>query len=256
MRTSIDINCDIGERGASGLADDIALLDYVSSVNIACGGHAGDEETMAAIVNAAEPKGIAIGAHPGLADRKNFGRIPMSLTQVQIENLVFEQVRVLQSTAADRRLTLSHVKPHGALYHMAESDQGVAEAICTAVLGIAPCLSIYGRSGGRLVVTARKRGVLAVDEIFGDRAYRSDGLLVARTEPGAVIAEPIWTAKRIRCWLETGTMETVDGVQIPLPGDTICVHSDSPAALQNARAIHDAAVAAGLVVVAPSVKLS
>lgn len=224
LHRDVDINCDMGE----GMPTDSIIMPYVSSVNIACGYHAGDHNTMARTVALALEHGVSIGAHPGLPDRSGFGRRAMSLSAEEIRSLVLYQVGALWGIVSAAGGRLTHVKPHGALYHMAEADPSVAGAIVSAVYSLDPALTLVGLSGGRLVDTASASGLTIAHEVFADREYRADGSLVPRGEAGALINDAHVSAARIANLLRTGRLTTVSGDELRLRCDTVCIHGDSP----------------------------
>lgn len=242
----IDLNADLGE----GFATDAEMLKWVSSANIACGWHAGDADTMAATVDAAASRAVAIGCHPGLPDRANFGRLPMDLTSSQVFNLTLAQIGALAAFASTWARRLAHVKPHGALYWMAERSDDYALAVVDAVRAFDPRLAVVGLAGGNLVAVASRRGVLGVPEVFADRAYKRNGALVDRAQPGATIADAAAAAERMARWVETGRMPAVDGAQVEVAAQTICVHGDSPEALGIAAAVRQRLEAMGIEIVA------
>lgn len=250
MRTSIDINCDIGERGMEGAPADLELLPFISSVNVACGGHAGDPETMAAIVRAAMARGVAVGAHPGYADRANFGRVAIPMTADETYAMVAGQIGDLKAVAMGCRYEGPwHVKPHGALYHVAERGSEVSRAILRAAVDVLGFCDVYALSGGAVARLARQSSHLRVlEEVFADRAYLPNGNLAPRTAEGAVITDPAVAAQRVAHWLETGEMEAVGGGSVLLSGDTICIHSDSPGAHETAQAVYEKVTALSLTV--------
>src|SRR5579875_2157554 len=227
---TMDLNADIGE----GCSDDLALMRIVTSVNVACGGHAGDERTMRETVRAAITAGVAIGAHPSFPDRDGFGRRVLPRTPEEICHDVREQTARLQAIARDEGAELTHVKPHGALYNLAARDRAVAEAIARAVRDLDARLALVGLMGGAQIAAARRFGLRAIREAFADRAYRADGTLVPREHPGAVLDDPRLAAAQAVRITERGDAET------------ICVHGDTPHALEIARAVRDALHAAGI----------
>ena len=244
----IDVNCDIGE----GFEHDADLLTMVSSANIACGYHAGDHNTMAATVAAAAVNAAAIGAHPGLPDRENFGRREMAIEPEDVHNLVLAQIGALWAIARAQGRALSHVKPHGALYHMAERDTAVAAAIVQAVVDFDPRIAVMGLSGGQLARCAEDRGARAIHEVFADRAYAPGGMLVARSDPRALIRDGAKAADRIASLIAGDGIAAVDGSRLDLRADTVCIHSDRPGAARFALeftrrlAWHGMAVARGM----------
>ena len=187
-RSVIDLNCDMGE----GMATDAAIFPFISSANIACGGHAGDADTMRRTVELALQHGVAIGAHPSYPDRENFGRVDIlgvSLRPVDLAGLLFEQLHRLQSICREFGVRLRHVKPHGALYNRAAVDVAVSTLIVRAIADLDDSLLVYGLSGSVLGSVAETMGVRYVSEVFADRTYRADGTLTSRSEPGALIAD-------------------------------------------------------------------
>lgn len=247
----VDLNCDIGEEDGEGLdlsAAEEALLDAVTSVNIACGFHAGGHNRMAALTRASTARKVAAGAHPSLPDREGFGRREMSLDPREIYNIVLYQIGALAAFARAAGTTVAHVKPHGALYHMAEKDEKVAEAIASAVRDALPAATIVGQSGGTLVDAAAKLRLRGAHEVFADRAYRPDGTLQPRDRPGALITDPVKAASRIAGLLRTGTIEAIDGSMLTLAADTVCLHGDSPRAPEFARILRQSLREAGVTV--------
>ena len=227
---AIDLNADLGE----GCGDDEAILAFVTSANVACGMHAGDRFTMEATVRAALRRGVRIGAHPSYPDREHFGRAPMTRSPEEIEADVAQQVATLDAIARAQGATLSHVKAHGALYNEAARNRGVADAISRAVGAHDPRLAVVGLAGGAQIASARAHGLRAIGELFADRAYRDDGTLVPRGEPGAVIEDVGAAVMQALALARSGK------------GETICLHGDGPHALAFARAIRAALETEGL----------
>lgn len=221
---TIDLNADLGEGGSQ----DAALMALASSVNIACGGHAGDEKTMRTAITSAVAAGVAIGAHPGYEDRANFGRMPMNLSPAEVTEMVGRQIGLLATLAAQAGAMIHHVKPHGALYNQADRDPELAAAIAEAVNRILPGCRFYVPPGGALAAAGTKAGLTVRAEGFVDRFYQADGSLVPRGDDGALIDDPdaaVSQALRIACQQE---VITKDGTPVPLPAQTLCVHGDSP----------------------------
>ncbi len=245
----IDLNCDIGESfGRYTLGDDAAMLDVVTSANVACGLHASDPSVMQATVALAAQKGVAVGAHPGYPDLQGFGRRVMALTPSEIEATVLYQIGALAGFARAAGAPLVHVKPHGALYNVAARDLAVAEAIARAVAAFDPKLIVVALPDSALLYAARTAGLRVACEGFADRAYCEDGSLVPRTEPGAVIHVPaLATARAIRM-VTQGEVEAITGKVVPLRIDTLCIHGDTPGAVAIAAALRAALEAAGVVV--------
>lgn len=229
----IDLNCDLGE----GAANDNALLDVVTSANVACGAHAGDPETMRRTVAAATARGVAVGAHPGFPDRKNFGRAPLAFPGAEIRHLVVDQVRALQAITGTNGIPLQHVKPHGALYNMAATDRGLAEAIAEAVAECDPTLVLLGLAGSELIAAGRVAGLRTAAEAFADRTYEADGTLTPRSEPSAVIRDVGRALDQAIGLVTERKATTRGGYEIVVEAETICIHGDTPGAPKFARAI-------------------
>lgn len=253
-RRQIDINGDLGEWDGGGALppDDVALMRHLTSVNVACGGHAGDAASMRATVAAALERGIAIGAHPSFPDRAGFGRRPMRLPAAEIRRTVAGQIERLAEIAAAAGARVAHVKPHGALYHLAAADADVAGAVADAVAGVDDTLMVVARSGGRLVAEATRRGLATVSEVFCDRAYEASGGLVPRGIPGSLLTDPLAAAARLLGMLRDGTVEAIDGTRVAVTPETACIHGDTPGAAPFAAALRAALAAAGIAVQAPT----
>ena len=215
----IDLNCDLGE----GSGHDAVLMPLITSANIACGAHAGDLATMRETVALAQRHGVAIGAHPGFADRENFGRRDLALTPAEIRTTVREQIVMLRSISPVR-----HVKPHGALYNMAARDATVAEAITSAVHEIDPLLIVFALANSELARASVNRGLRVSNEVFADRTYRRDGSLTPRSEPGAVIHDERVAVAQVLRIIREGVVRATDGTDIAIVADTVCVHGDGP----------------------------
>ena len=238
---TIDLNADLGEGGAN----DAALIALASSANIACGGHAGDEETMRAAIAACLAAGVAIGAHPGYEDREHFGRREMPMEPAAVAEMVVRQVSRLAALAGG---AIHHVKPHGALYNQADRDRSLAEAVAEGVVRSAPGCEFYVPPGGALAAAGEAAGLIVRPEGFADRRYRENGTLVPRGEPGAVIEdadEAVAQALQIAC---AARVETVAGAWFPLPARTLCVHGDSPQSVALLRAVRATLEAAGFTI--------
>lgn len=231
---SVDLNCDMGE----GYPNDAALMDYVSSVNIACGFHAGDDATMRTTVKAAIEKGVAIGAHPSYPDRENFGRTAISLAPDEIREIVTEQIQILQAVCDADGGKLTHVKPHGALYNHSAKDPAIAAAIAQAVRDHDPKLILFGLSGSVSIGEAQKIGLQTASEAFADRTYRSDGSLTPRSEANALIIDTVVAAEQAFRMISNGCVIAAGGELVAIDADTICIHGDGEHALDFAAAIH------------------
>ncbi|WP_274365379.1 LamB/YcsF family protein [Paenibacillus thermotolerans] len=247
MKRYMDINCDLGESfGVYRLGEDEQILDYVTSANVACGFHAGDPSTMRRTVEACLAKGVAVGAHPGLRDLEGFGRRTMAIGAEEVYELVLYQLGALGAFVRSAGAELRHVKPHGALYHMAESVPGVAEAIVKAAVAYDRTLCVYGMASGRLAASAQSAGLPVVHEAFADRAYASASQLAPRTAPGAVLADASAAAEQAVSIAVKGAVRTIGGREESLKADTLCIHSDSAHALTIARRVHQALLNEGV----------
>lgn len=246
---SIDLNCDMGESSSLYVYDiekDIALMQYLSSVNLACGYHAGDAHTMHRLVETAMDKRIAIGAHPSFPDRENFGRTNMMLSSSEVYDIVLYQLGALYAFVKVKGGTIHHVKPHGALYNMAAKDQGLADAICKAIADFDETLILYGLAGSKLITAANAIGLTTASEIFSDRTYQDDGSLTSRTMPDALIEDEQLAISQVLQIVKTGMVKTLSGKNISLKAETICVHGDGKHALEFARNIHMVLVENGI----------
>ncbi|MEM8921108.1 MAG: 5-oxoprolinase subunit PxpA [Pseudomonadota bacterium] len=231
---AIDLNADLGE----GCGDDAAMLDIVSSANIACGGHAGDKETMIRTARLALKRGVAIGAHPGFPDKENFGRKRLDVSMDEIHDLVVSQVRTFAAHAHSVGASLTYLKLHGALANWAAQDEGVADTVVAALDALSPMpMAVLAISGSTLEQVARDAGRRTFSEIFADRGYTPDGQLVPRGSPEAVIERPDEARARLEHFFDTGEMPTAGGGYVRLSAHSICVHGDSENAIEMARAI-------------------
>jgi 5-oxoprolinase (ATP-hydrolysing) subunit A len=229
----VDLNADLGE----GCGNDEALLDLVSSANIACGWHAGSPSIMRQAVRWAVHKGVAIGAHPSFNDPENFGRAEMDVPPADVYAGVLYQLGALGAIAHAEGGRIAHVKPHGALYNMAARDIELADAIVAAVRDYDASIAVFGLANGRLVEATRNAGLPAIEEVFADRGYRADGSLVPRKEPGALLEDEEEVLERTYEMIRDRRVKSVDGRWVPLNPQTICLHGDGPHALAFARRI-------------------
>lgn len=245
--TSIDLNSDLGEGfGPWTMGDDAAMLSLVTSANVACGGHAGDAETMYATCRIAAANGVVVGAHPGYVDREGFGRRIIPMRPDEIGRMVLTQVGALAAIARLAGTEVRYVKPHGALGNLAAANAEVAKGIVDALQTAFPTLAILAISGTQLELVARAAGVDVYSEIFADRAYQPDGQLVPRSQPGAVIHDPEAAAERLIAFVEHGRMAVMGAEPIPLDAHSICVHGDTPGAVGMARHVRQELIGAGL----------
>lgn len=236
----IDINSDMGEGfGRYTLGDDEALMQYISSANIACGFHAGDPRIMERVVAGAARRGIGIGAHVGFPDLVGFGRRNVDATPEEIRTDIIYQLGALDAFCRVCGTKLRHVKPHGALYLMAVNNAEVSTAIVEAVKAYDPNLTLVVLPHSETERIAREKGLPVALEIFGDRTYNSDGTLVSRRRPDAVIHDVDEVVRRVVRMVKEGKVRTIDGQDIDMTGDTVCVHSDTPGAVQLAKAIRE-----------------
>jgi UPF0271 protein len=243
---SVDLNSDMGEGfGDWRMGDDAAILDIVTSANVACGYHAGDPEIMAATFALAREKGVSIGAHPGFPDLWGFGRRAIPFTPGEIERLVAYQIGAAQAMAAYAGHRITYVKAHGALANLAVVDAEVGRAICNAIRAVDPSLVSLSIALGQQERIAREMGLTVASEVFADRAYEADGQLVNRKKPGAVIQDADTAAARVVRMVAAGAIETVAGT-LDTPIHSICVHSDTPDAVALAARVRAALETAGI----------
>lgn len=233
---AIDLNSDLGESfGAWSMGDDCAMLDVVTSANVACGFHAGDPAGILRTLKAAAAKNVTIGAHVAYPDKVGFGRRNMDLTSDELTADVIYQIGALQGLAKAAGTSVRYVKPHGALYNTIAHDRRQALAVIAAIRAIDPTLILVALAGSELIEWARHEGLQCVAEAFADRAYTPQGTLVSRREPGAVLHDPKLVAQRMLRLVQDGTIEAIDGSLTRIQADSICVHGDSPAAVEMAR---------------------
>src|SRR5712692_5736819 len=233
MSLVVDLNADLGE----GAGHDDELLALVTSANIACGFHAGDADTMRVSIEAARKRNVAIGAHPSLFDRENFGRKELRVTPEEIFDAVTYQLGIFQAIAEAVGVRPNHVKPHGALYNMAVRDENLAGAIGRAISSADSSLILFAPDKGALARAGEAHGLKIAREVFADRNYRSDGSLVPRSRPDALLHDPIEAAERVLRMLREGKVRSVDGVDVDVRTETICLHGDKPSAVDFARVL-------------------
>ena len=242
----IDLNADVGEGREGLLGQDPALMPHITSANVACGFHAGGPAIMRETVALAREHGVAVGAHPGFPDLEGFGRRELQVTPRDVEDFVVYQIGALGAIAAAQGVRLQHVKPHGALFNMAVRDASLADAVARAAALIDRTLILFGLPGSQLIAAGWRAGLRTASEGFADRAYRPDGTLVSRSEPGAVIHDPAVVVSRAVRMVKEHAVEAVDGTTLALPIDTICVHGDTPGAAELAARIKSALEAAAV----------
>jgi UPF0271 protein len=230
---TIDLNCDMGE----GAGNDELIMPFISSANIACGYHAGDDAIMRETIILAAANNVSIGAHVSYNDRQNFGRSEMRLSSKEIYDLVTKQLGLINDIAVDLGNKLNHVKPHGALYNMSARDTSIAKAIADAVNDFDSTLVLYGLSGSYSVHEAQKTGLKTCSEVFADRSYDDQGKLVARSHPLALIEDEELVAKQVMRMVKEGTIITLSGGSIEVAAETICIHGDGKNAVRFASTI-------------------
>ena len=245
----IDLNSDLGESfGPWPMGQDAALMDSISSANVACGFHAGDPGTMRATIALAREKGVAIGAHPGFQDLVGFGRREVKASSAEVHDLVLYQVSALAGMASAQGVRLQHVKAHGALYNMACRDQSLADAIARAVAAFDRSLILFGLPNSELLRAGKAAGLRVAAEVFADRAYDPDGSLTSRTKPGSVIHDTQRVVDRAIKMVRDNKVVALHGSTIALQADTICLHGDTPGAADHAKAVRRGLEAAGITV--------
>jgi len=243
----IDLNSDLGESfGPWLMGQDAALMDSISSANVACGFHAGDPGAMRATIALAREKGVAIGAHPGFQDLVGFGRRELKATPAEVEDLVLYQVSALAGMASAQGVRLQHVKAHGALYNMACRDRALADAIAKAVAAFDRSLILFGLPNSELLRAGEAAGLSVAAEVFADRAYDPDGSLTSRTKPGSVIHDTPKVVERAIKMVRDKQVIAVTGSTIALQVDTMCLHGDTPGAAALAREIRRGLESAGI----------
>jgi UPF0271 protein len=243
------LNCDLGESfGAYAMGVDAEIIPLVTSVNIACGFHAGDPAVMRRTARAAIEKGVAIGAHPGLPDLQGFGRRAMDVTSQEVSDMVLYQIGALYAMVKAEGGKLSHVKPHGALYNMAAADARLADAIAEAVHRFDPSLVLFGLAGSESLRAGERAGLKTAAEGFADRTYQSDGSLTPRHHPKALLTDPLQVAAQTARIVVEGKVGSVEGGDVAIRAETICIHGDGAHALAFAQAIRRRLEAEGIAV--------
>ncbi|HLS10476.1 5-oxoprolinase subunit PxpA [Lentibacillus sp.] len=236
---NIDINCDMGESfGVYNMGRDEEILDYITSANIACGFHAGDQSTMRKTVKMALEKDVGIGAHPGFPDLNGFGRRYIALSPEEIYELVIYQVGALQGFVKAEGGRMQHVKAHGALYNHAAKDKSIAESIAKAVYDLDPELILFGLAGGELVEAGEQVGLPTASEVFADRTYQEDGSLTSRREKDALILDQEVASSQVVQMAKNGKVRSQQGTDISIKADTVCIHGDGIHALEFAQQIN------------------
>ncbi len=247
MNHSIDLNCDLGE----GYGNDAELMKLISSANIACGYHAGNEETMRRTVELAIENDVAIGAHPSYPDRTNFGRSSMVFSPEEIIHLVTKQLRAIDKICRDLGTKLHHVKSHGALYNSSAKDSVIAAAIAKAVIKFDPGLILYGLSNSPSIAEAQSAGLRTAREVFADRTFESDGSLTHRSVSGSVISHPDVAVSQVLSMVKKGVVISTSNDEVPIVAETLCIHGDGPNAVTFASAIRSRLINEGISIRAP-----
>ena len=236
MNLRLDLNADLGE----GAGHDDELFEFITSANIACGFHAGDAESMRKAIDRAAAHGVAVGAHPSFFDRENFGRKELTVSADDIYEGVKYQLGVFAAIAEAAGVKPNHVKAHGALYNMAARDRVLADAIARAVADFDSSLIVFALPSSALAAAAEAQGLRVAREVFADRNYMPDGSLVSRSRPDALLHDPAEAAKRVLRMLREHVVRAVDGTDVTLAADTVCVHGDTPGAVAFARQLREA----------------
>jgi UPF0271 protein len=247
MKIAVDLNADLGE----GSGHDNKLFELISSANIATGFHAGDSDTMHAAVSTAKKHGVAVGAHPSFFDRENFGRKELKISNEEVFDAVAYQLGIFQAIASALDVRPNHVKPHGALYNMAVRDAELADAIARAIKSFNPKLILFAPDNSELARAGEAHGLQIAREIFADRNYLDDGWLVPRTRPDALLRDPKEAAQRVLRMLREGKVCSVEGRDVDVRGETICVHGDTPGAVEFARELRTQLEHEGVTISAP-----
>jgi len=247
MKLSVDLNADLGESSGH----DAELFELISSANIATGFHAGDSDTMHAAISAAKKHQVAVGAHPSFFDRENFGRKELTIPNEEVFDTVAYQLGIFQAIASALDVQPNHVKPHGALYNMAVRDQKLSDAIARAIASVDPKLILFAPNKSELARAGEAHGLQIAREMFADRNYLSDGWLVPRTRPDALLHDPKQAAERVLRMLREGKVRSVEGRDVDVRGETICVHGDTLGAVEFARELRARLEREGVTIRAP-----
>ena len=243
----ININCDLGEKSKfHSIENDPELLNIVNSANIACGYHAGDEQTMEMVIQISKKNGVSLGAHPSFKDPENFGRKRMNLSSLEIKKLIFDQYEILQKIAQKYNENVTHIKPHGALNNMACEDLELATTLAVAIKEINKDIIYLVPTGSQMEVAAKKNGMKIACEIFADRNYEDNGNLISRSKPNALITDPQLAKNHVLSMVKNQAINCLSGKQIPCEIDSVCIHGDNESSLATAKSIRDNLVDNGL----------
>ena len=244
----ININCDLGEKSKfHSIENDPELLNIVNSANIACGYHAGDEETMNMVIKISKSNGVSIGAHPSFKDRENFGRKKINLNSSEITKLITDQYEILQKVAQNHNENVTHIKPHGALNNMACEDFELANTIAKTINNIDKNIIFLVPTGSQMEIAAKKLKMKIACEIFADRNYEDDGNLVSRSKDHALITDPNMAKKHVLSMVKNQALNCFSGKQIPCEIDSVCIHGDNESSLATAKSIKENLVSNGLI---------
>ena len=241
---SIDLNCDMGE----GMSNDEAVMPYISSANVACGYHAGNENSIWETIELAQKYKVSIGAHPSFLDKENFGRKEIDLPAEDIYELVAQQLILFDEITSDADTGMQHVKPHGALYNMSAKNISIAQAIANAVKDHNTHLILFGLSGSYSISEAKAAGLKTASEVFADRTYQDNGHLTSRLQPHALIEDAGKVIQQVLQMIKEGTVTAISGKIIPVVAETICLHGDGKYAAEFAKQIHEALVKEGITI--------
>ncbi|MDA7471930.1 LamB/YcsF family protein [Candidatus Pelagibacter ubique] len=243
----ININCDLGEKSKfHSIENDPELLNIVNSANIACGYHAGDEQTMEMVIQISKKNGVSLGAHPSFKDPENFGRKRMNLSSLEIKKLIFDQYEILQKIAQKYNENVTHIKPHGALNNMACEDLELATTLAVAIKEINKDIIYLVPTGSQMEVAAKKNGLKIACEIFADRNYEDNGNLISRSKPNALITDPQLAKNHVLSMVKNQAINCLSGKQIPCEINSVCIHGDNESSLATAKSIRDNLVDNGL----------
>ena len=244
----ININCDLGEKSKfHSIENDPELLNIVNSANIACGYHAGDEETMNMVIKISKLNGVSIGAHPSFKDRENFGRKKINLNSSEITKLITDQYEILQKIAQEHGENVTHIKPHGALNNMACEDFELANTIAQSINNIDKNIIFLVPTGSQMEIAAKKLNMKIACEIFADRNYEDDGNLVSRSKDHALITDPNMAKRHVLSMVKNQALNCFSGKQIPCEIDSVCIHGDNESSLATAKSIKENLVSNGLI---------
>jgi 5-oxoprolinase (ATP-hydrolysing) subunit A len=246
---AIDLNADLGES-VERLADgsDAELMRYITSANVACGGHAGDAFTIEQTLELARQHHVAVGAHPSYPDRAGFGRTALRMPADELQKSITDQINLLLVIARRLKIPVAHVKPHGALYHSCNRDTEIARALCRAVLAIDSHMILVGQAGSPCLNIYREMGLRTAAEAFADRAYEPDGTLRNRSLPEALLDTPDRASKQAVSVVTHGNVLTTSGAELPISANTLCIHSDTPCAVAIARKVRERLAASGVAI--------